>query len=55
MWLVNRHLGDKAFKFEELKDLVDMAERGDYAVFYGLMSGHYHVGLFHVSRTYVGF
>ncbi len=55
MWFVNRHLGDKVFKFEGLKDLVDMAERGDYAVFYGLMPGHYHVGLFQASRTYVGF
>ncbi len=52
MWFVNRHLGNKAFKFEGLKDL---AERGDYAVFYGLISGYYHVDFFHASRTSVGF
>ena len=32
-----------------------MAGRGDYAVSYDLMSGYYHVGLSHASRTYVGF
>jgi hypothetical protein len=32
-----------------------MAERGDYAVSYDLMSGYYHVGLFQESRKYVGF
>jgi hypothetical protein len=52
MRYVNKHLGKKAFKFEGLKDL---AERGDYAVSYDLMSGYYHVGLFQASRTYVGF
>ncbi len=52
MRYVNKHLGEKAFKFERLKDL---AERGDYAVPYDLMSGYYHVGLFQASRTYVGF
>ncbi len=55
MRFVNRHLGDKAFKFEELKDLADLEERGDYAVSYDLMSGYYHVGLFQASRTYVSF
>ena len=38
-----------------MKDLADLAERGDYAVSYDLMSGYYHVGLFQASRTYVGF
>ncbi len=46
MRFVNRHLGDKAFKIEELKDMADLAERGDYAVSYDLMSGYCHVGLF---------
>ena len=54
MRYVNKHLGKKAFKFEGLKDLADLAERGDYAVSYDLMSGYYHVGLFQASRTYVG-
>ncbi len=40
MRYVNKHLGKKAFKFEGLKN---PAERGDYAVFYDLMSGYYHV------------
>ncbi len=46
MRYVNKHLGKKAFKFEGLNDLADLAERGDYAVSYDLMSGYYHVGLF---------
>jgi hypothetical protein len=55
MRFVNRHLGDKAFKFEGLKDLADLAERGDHAVSYDLMSGYYLVCLLPGSRTYVGF
>ncbi len=55
MWFINRHVGDKAFKFEGLKDMADLAERGDYAVSYDLMSGYYHACPFHASRTYVGF
>ena len=46
MRYVNKHLGKKSFKFEGLKDLSDLAERGNYAVSYDLMSGYYHVGLF---------
>ena len=46
MWPVNRHMRDTAFKLEGLKDMADLTERGDYAVSYDLMSGHYHVGLF---------
>ncbi len=46
MRYVNKRLGEKAFKFERLKDLSDLAERGDYAASYDLMSGYYHVGLF---------
>ncbi len=52
---VNRHLGKKVFKFEGLKDLADLAEKGDHAVSYDLMSGYYHVGLSPRSRTFVGF
>ena len=55
MRYVNRHLGNKAFKFEGLKDLADLAEKGDHAVSYDLMSGYYHVGLHPRSRTFVGF
>ena len=55
MRYVNGHLGKKAFKFEGLKDLSDLAERGDHAVSYDLMSGYYHVGLDPRSRTFVGF
>jgi hypothetical protein len=55
MRYVNRHLGKKVFKFEELKDLADLTERGDHAVSYDLMSGYYHVGLHPRSRTFVGF
>ncbi len=55
MRYVNRHVGSKAFKFEGLKDLADLAEKEDYAVSYDLMSGYYHVGLHTKSRTFVGF
>jgi hypothetical protein len=55
MRYVNKHLRKKAFKFEGPKDLADLAERRNYAVSYDLLSGYYHVGFFHASRTYVGF
>jgi hypothetical protein len=55
MKYVNRHLGQKAFKFEELKDLADLFERGDHAVSYDLLSGCYHMGLHSRSRIFVGF
>jgi hypothetical protein len=55
MRYVNRHLGKIVFKFAGLKDLADLAERGDHAVFYDLMSGYYHVDLHPRSRTFVGF
>ena len=45
MRYVNRHMGNKAFKFEGLKDLADLAEKGNHAVSYDLMLGYYHVGL----------
>jgi hypothetical protein len=55
MRYVNQHLGKKVFKFEGLKDLADLAERGDHAVSYDLMSGNYHMGLHPRSRTFAGF
>jgi hypothetical protein len=55
MRYVNRYFGKKAFKFEGLKDRADLAERGDYALSYDLLSGYYHVGLHPRSRTFVGF
>jgi hypothetical protein len=55
MLFANRHLGKKAFMFEVLKNLADLAERGDHAVSYDLISGYFHVGLLPRSRTYVGF
>ena len=54
MRYVNRHVGNKAFKFEGLKDLADLAEKGNHAVSYDMMSGYYHVGLHPRSRTFVG-
>jgi len=55
MRYMNRHLGKKVFKFEGPKDLADLAERGDHAVSYDLMSGYHQVGLHLRSRTFVGF
>jgi hypothetical protein len=52
---VNRHLIKKVFKFEGLSDLTDLADKSDFSVAYDLASGHYHVGLYHSSKTYVGF
>jgi len=50
MRYVNLHLGQKVFNLEGLKDLGDLAERGDHAVSHDLMSGYYHVGLHHGSK-----
>jgi hypothetical protein len=55
MRYVTRHLGKKPFKFERLKGLADLVERGDHAVSYDLMSGYYLVGLHPRSRTFFGF
>ena len=55
MRYVNRHLGKKRFRMEGLKDLAHLAEKGDHAVSYDLMSGYYHVCLHPESRTFVGF
>jgi hypothetical protein len=46
--------GKKVFKFEGLKHLADLWEKGDYAVSYDLMSGYYHVVLHPKSMTFVG-
>jgi hypothetical protein len=55
MRYVNQHLGKKVFKLEGLKDLAGMAERGDHAMSYGIMSGYHHVDLHLRYRTFVGF
>ena len=55
MRYVHRHVGNKALKFEGLKDLADLAEKGDHAVSYDLMSGYYSVALHPISKTFVGF
>ena len=47
--------GRKVFKFEGLKYLAFLAERGDHVVSYHLMSGYCHVGLHPRSRTLVWF
>ena len=52
---VDPYLGQKAFKFEGLKDLADLVERGDHAVSYYFMSVYYHLGLHPRSRFFVGF
>ena len=55
MRYANRYLGKKVFKFEGMKDLTGLAEKGGHAVSYDMMSGYYHVGMHPRSRTYVGF
>ncbi len=40
---------------EGLKDPADLAEKGDHAVSYDIMSRYYHVGVHPESRTLVGF
>ncbi len=54
MRYVNRYLDKGALKLEGLKDLADLAVRGDYAVSFDLLSGYYHVGLHPRSRTLSG-
>ena len=51
---VNEHLVKKKFKFEGLKDLAHMAEKGDHTVSFDLTSGYYHVELHPRTRTYIG-
>ncbi len=55
MKYVNEHLAKRVFKFEDLSDLSDMAEKGDWSVAYDLTSGCYHVSLHQDSRKYVDF
>ena len=45
MRYVNEHLVKKRFKYEGLKDLANMAEKGDHGVSFDLTSGYYHVEL----------
>ncbi len=55
MRYVNEYLAKKKFKFEGLKDLSELAEKGDHAVSFDLTSGYYHVELHPRTRTYTGF
>ena len=48
-------MGKKKFRMEGLKDLADLAEKGDHAVSFDLTPGYYNVGLHLESRTFVGF
>ena len=52
MRYVNEHIEKKKFKFEGLKNLADMAEKGDHAVSFDLISRVYHVELHPRTRTY---
>ncbi len=45
----------KKFKFEGLKDLSDLVEKGDHAISFDLTSGYYYVELRPRTRTYNGF
>ena len=51
MCYVIEHLVKQKFKFEGLKDLANMAEKGDHAVSFDLTSGYYHVGLHPRTRS----
>ena len=55
MRYVNRHFGTKVFKLKGLKDRAYLAEKGDHAVTYDLMSGYYHVYMHPSSRNFVKF
>ncbi len=54
MRYMNEHLVKKKFKFEGLKDLADLAKKGDHAVSFDLTSGYYHVDLHPRTRTFTG-
>ena len=45
MMYVNKHLIKRVFEFEELPDIADMAEKGDFSLSYDLTLGYYHVVL----------
>jgi hypothetical protein len=55
MRYVKEYLVKKRFKFERLKNLLDLAEKGDHAVSFDLTSGYYHVELHPRTRTYTAF
>jgi hypothetical protein len=55
MKYMNEHLVKRKFKFEGLKDLADLAEKGDHAVSFDLTSGYYNVDLHPRSRAFTGF
>ena len=55
MRYVNDHLVKRVFKFEGLSDIADMANKGDYSLYYDLTSGYYHLALYPDSRRFVGF
>ncbi len=55
MRYVNDHLVKRVFKLEGLSDIADMANKGDYSLFYDLTSGYCHVALHPDSRHFVGF
>ena len=55
MRYVNEYLVKKKFKFDGLKDLLDLAEKGDHVVSFDLTSGYYHVEMHPCTRTYTGF
>ncbi len=52
---VNEHLVKKKFKFQGLKDLADMAEKGGHGVSFDPTSGYSHVELHLRTRTCTGF
>ena len=52
---VNYYLVKKKFKFEGLKTLSDLAEKGDHKVSFDLTSGYCHVELHPRTLTYSGF
>ena len=45
MRYVNEYLVKEKFKLEGLKDLSDLAKRGDHAISFDLTSGYYQVEL----------
>ncbi len=54
MRYLNEHLVKKKVKLEGLKDLADMAEKGDHALSFDLTSRYYRVELYPRTRTYTG-
>jgi len=52
---VSDHLVTNKFKFKDVSELADLAEKGDHAASFDLTSWYYHVGLHPRTRTYTGF